>query len=157
MNPPHSVTPSASKIVKCVIDDKPIYTQGQCGNNVATQSVEIHETAGVVSPSRETVNQLMRRQAEMHRQEFEQMRPTVVIMEATDKKTCSDIADRINYLDSLARQPQLGYVQDDIRQERALLRDRQSREHCYSSLINQSAVVRIFHPRSIQITATASA
>lgn len=43
---------------------------------------------------------------------------------------CSDINERIQYLDALARQPQSGQTQDIISAERKQLRDRQFRIQC---------------------------
>lgn len=56
---------------------------------------------------------------------------TVVTNNAQNTRNeCASISERIQYLDSLARQPQSGQTQDQISEERKQLRDRQFRIQC---------------------------
>ncbi len=43
---------------------------------------------------------------------------------------CRSLADRVNHLDSMARQPQSGRTQDWISEEKRRVRDRQARLRC---------------------------
>ncbi|HJV76232.1 MAG TPA: hypothetical protein VJ654_18575 [Noviherbaspirillum sp.] len=125
-----SATPG--KINKCVLNGKTIYSNAQCPTGAEVKSVELHDSAGIVSPPKEVLSELTakRKAAELAAERELAAQQRVVRASSSNRDECQWLEKRIEYLDSLARQPQSGHMQDWIKEQKAAARSRQFAIHC---------------------------
>lgn len=117
-------------IAKCTIDGKVIYSDRPCPKNATLSQVEIHETSGIVTPSRDVVDRTMRRIEEERRRENQSTRSSLSVIEKPNKQLCNAYRADIDKYDSMARQPQSGSAQDWIREEIVRIRKLQAQANC---------------------------
>lgn len=121
---------STGKISKCTIGGKVIYSDTPCPKNGTVSQVEMHESSGIVTPSRVVVDRTMQRIEEEHRQENQGARSTIAVIEKPNKQLCDAYRADIDRYDAMARQPQSGYTQDWIRNEIVRIRKLQADASC---------------------------
>jgi hypothetical protein len=117
-------------IHKCIEGGKIIYSDRACLHEITSDVVELHDSAGIVSPPKEKLEDLTakRKASEVtYRRQNLQQAALNVQSAAAD---CKALAKRVEWLDSLARQPQSAATQDWIRQEREKARNKQFELHC---------------------------
>lgn len=133
---PENVTQDSAtepgKINKCVLNGKTIYSNAQCPTGAEVKSVELHDSAGIVSPPKEVLSELTakRKAAELAAERELEAQQRVVRASSSNRDECQWLEKRIEYLDSLARQPQSGQMQDWIKEQKAAARSRQFAIHC---------------------------
>lgn len=122
--------PGGSGIIKCTVNGKTIYSDQECPDGAKTHQVTLHDTAGVISPKKET---LLHQPSQRVAAENTQFIPPQSLADAppqTIQAECAYLILHIEQLDSMARQAQSGQMQDWIRQERRNARDRQAAIQC---------------------------
>lgn len=117
-------------VIKCTISGTVIYADKPCPKNGKASQVEIYESAGVVTPSRDTVNRTMRRIEEERRRENQGTRSSLSVIEKPNKQLCNAYRADIDKYNSMARQPQSGSAQDWIRGEIVRIRKLQAQANC---------------------------
>lgn len=133
---PENVTQDSAtepgKINKCVLNGKTIYSNAQCPTGAEVKSVELHDSAGIVSPPKEVLSELTakRKAAELAAERELEAQQRVAGASSSKRDECQWLEKRIEYLDSLARQPQSGHTQDWIKEQKATARSRQFAIHC---------------------------
>lgn len=119
------VTGNTRTVTKCVVNGKTSYGDGECGRGAVASQVTTRTDHNLMDAVRPTVSS---------RQETTIVNETVVTHNtnpANDSKSeCGYLDQQIKNLDSMARQPQTGQMQDWITGERKKLRDRQFRIPC---------------------------
>lgn len=120
------------KINKCVLNGKTIYANAQCPTGAEVKSVELHDSAGIVSPPKEILSELTakRKAAELAAEREFEAQQRVAGASSSKRDECQWLEKRIEYLDSLARQPQSGHTQDWIKEQKATARSRLFAIHC---------------------------
>lgn len=117
-------------IHKCIEGGKIIYSDQACLHKIASEGVELYDSAGIVSPPKEKLEDLTARrkaaEAIYQRQNLQQAALNVQSAGAD----CEALAKRVEWLDALARQPQSAATQDWIRQEKEKARNKQFELHC---------------------------
>ena len=121
---------NAKTISKCTIGDKVIYSDKPCPKNGRVSQVEMHESSGIVMPSRDVVSETMQRVEEEQRRENQGTRSSIAIIEKPNKQLCAMYRTDIDNYDSMARQPQPGETQDWIRTEIVRIRKLQAIASC---------------------------
>lgn len=124
------IRPGGSGIINCTVNGKTIYSDQECPDGARTHQVTLHDTAGVISPKKET---LLHQPSQRVAAENTQFIPPQSLADAppqTIQAECAYLNLHIEQLDSMARQPQSGQMQDWIRQERRNARDRQFAIQC---------------------------
>jgi hypothetical protein len=119
---------SAGGIVKCTVNGKTIYSDQKCPDGARTHQVQLHDTAGVISPKKETLAQLTAQRTAAENVRVGSPQPPAAA--PSNQAECESLNKHIDWLDSMARQPQSGQKQDWIRQERRKARDRQIAIQC---------------------------
>lgn len=113
-----------SRIRKCKVNGKIIYTDSDCGPNADQLEVDIHDSAGITSPLPTPPKALpVTRTAEPGNQTAAP--GTYVIGAQKNNDSCERIKNEIEYLDALARQPQSIPMQEWIRRQREKLAPQQ--------------------------------
>jgi hypothetical protein len=116
-------------ISKCIISGKTVYSNEGCPKGIQAKSVTLHDSGGIVSPPKENLVDLTaKRQAAEREHSVRTMQVQAQVK--SNKAECEWLNQHINWLDSIARQPQSGQMQDWIRQERKAARDRQFDIRC---------------------------
>jgi hypothetical protein len=117
-------------IHKCIDGGKVIYSDQACLHKIASEGVKLYDSAGIVSPPKEKLNDLTARrkaaEAIYQRQNLQQAALNVQSAAAD----CEALAKHVEWLDALARQPQSAATQDWIRQEKEKARNKQFELHC---------------------------
>ncbi len=129
--PGSSMTPQGAAvsmgISKCKIDGKTVYSNQGCPADAQRKNINLHDSAGIVSPRRESLAELTAsRQARENAAAVSMQQPAAV----PQPSECPALAQRIESLDAMARQPQSAQMQDRLRQERVAVRDRQRALSC---------------------------
>jgi hypothetical protein len=119
-----------SGIIKCIMNGKTIYSDEKCPAGAATQQVKLHDTAGVVSPPKAILSKLTAERLASENALVLTLQKPVALPMQSKKTECEALNKHIEWLDSMARQPQTGQMQDWIRQERKKARDQQFAIHC---------------------------
>lgn len=120
------------KIQRCIVGGKTIYSDEKCPTGAEVKVIEMHHAAGIVSPPKPVLSELTAQRKAVERIAEQERDAVQRVARASRSKQseCQWLDEQIGYLDSLARQPQSGYSQDRIREERAALRNRQFGLHC---------------------------
>lgn len=124
--------PRSGALSKCTIQGKTVYSDTNCPVGSKAEKIALHETAGIVSPAREALEDWA---AKRHAQERNEEIITQKIVAANGPQTtksdeCQWLSERIDTLDARARQPQTGQMQDWIKDQRRGARDRQYALRC---------------------------
>jgi hypothetical protein len=119
---------NSTGIQKCTSNGKTTYSDAPCPNGTKTSSVEMHVAAGIVSPSRETIEAT---RAQIRNDIRNDVGPSGIIQTtAPDQETCDWLKKRADQLDSQSRHRQSSWSQDQIRFEKQRVRDQQFRTQC---------------------------
>lgn len=121
---------TATGISKCVSNGKTIYSDQGCPNGANSRAVAIHDSAGIVSPPKENLEELTAKRKAAEQVRTLQAQQQIATIEPPNKFECTELDKRIAGLDALARQPQPGSMQDWIRDQRKAIRDRQFAIRC---------------------------
>lgn len=117
------------KVTKCVVNGKILYSNEACPKGAKVQAVQLHDTAGVVSPPKEELADLTARRVASE-QVYSQRLQQVSVLESSKKAECDELGKYIEWLDGMARQPQSGQMQDWIKERKAATQSRQYALHC---------------------------
>ena len=122
--------PQRGTINKCIVNGKAIYSDETCPAGADVKSVELHDSAGIVSPAKEVLSELTARRkvAELAAEREAQQQPAHAAQPGRNE--CKELDNRIEHLDASARQLQSGQMQDWIKEQRQSARDRQFAIHC---------------------------
>lgn len=118
------------QVIKCVLNGKTIYSDEKCPAGAKTHQVQLYDTAGVVSPPKAVLSELTAQRIATENAQVQSLQQPVALPVQSKKIECDAIDKHIEWLDSMARQPQSAQRQDWIRQERSQARDRQFGLHC---------------------------
>lgn len=129
--PSYSNTPDATgstrTITKCIVNGKTSYGDAGCAAGAKVTQIVTKENHNLMAAVRVPVPT---------KEDTPAQSLSVVtqndpgVDHAVMKAECNALEERIKHLDSIARQPQSGQMQDWIREERKKTRDRQSRIPC---------------------------
>ncbi|KRB87029.1 hypothetical protein [Noviherbaspirillum sp. Root189] len=119
-------------INKCLIEEKTVYVDQKCPTGATAQEIHLYDTAGVISPPKADLQVLTVQRKAAEAEEHQAGRNQVVTVGASQSKSnqCAFLDRHVEYLDSMARQPQSGSTQDWIRDEKSKTRDRQASLGC---------------------------
>jgi len=122
----------AGQIRRCVVNGKTVYSDEKCPDGAESKALELHHAAGIVSPPKAVLGELtaQRKAAELAAEQEREQQQRLARTAPSKQAECQWLEKRIEYLDSLARQPQSGYTQDRIKEEKAAARSRQFAIHC---------------------------
>lgn len=115
-------------ITKCVINGKTSYGDGPCASGAVAAEVTTRADQNIMAPVRVTTT--------MQPEATFSPAPVVIVQNtapsdyAAKKLECQSLDARVQYLDSMGRQPQSGQTMDWIKDERKKARDRQFRIPC---------------------------
>jgi hypothetical protein len=126
----HNGSSSHSRVVKCTMNGKIIYSDDKCPAGAKTQPVQLYDTAGIVSPPKEALSELTARRQASETTQIRSIQQPVAATARPKQAECDSLSKHIDWLDSMARQPQSGQMQDWIKHERRKARDRQFAMHC---------------------------
>ncbi|MES2534794.1 MAG: hypothetical protein V4632_02880 [Pseudomonadota bacterium] len=136
----HAKAQNTNGIQKCVSHGKTIYSDTECPRGTTSKNLEISHARGITSPDRQTINETRARiQDEMwvdavpgrsitrtvtkkgiaNTSTIENPLPIQAKNISNKKADCAAITGRISSLESMARQPQSGEMQDWIKLEKA--------------------------------------
>lgn len=118
------------RVIKCTMNGKTIYSDDKCPAGAKAQQVQLHDTAGIISPQKEVLSELTAPHQAAGNIQVRSMQQPVTVSAQPKQAECDLLNKHIEWLDSMARQPQSGQMQDWIRQERREARDRQFAIHC---------------------------
>jgi hypothetical protein len=118
------------RVIKCTVNGKTIYSDEKCQDGAKTHQVELHDTAGVVSPPKAVLAELTAQRHAAERVFDQQMQKQVSATVQSPKMECDALDKRIEWLNAMARQPQSGQTQDWIKQEKMIAQSRQYEIHC---------------------------
>jgi hypothetical protein len=127
--PPEDI-PEQGKVVKCVLDEKTIYSDTPCSAGAKIQKVELHDTAGVVSPPKAVLAEITAQRHAAESAYDQHMQKQVSAAVQSPKIDCDVLAKQIEWFNAMARQPQSGQMQDWIKQERSKVQGQQFVLHC---------------------------
>jgi hypothetical protein len=116
-----AIEKSSNNVIKCIEDGRTIYSDKPCKDSAHTLPLDLKDNAGIVSPSQESINRVMTRQTALRTEESRTTTPTISVIGKSKTIDCAEVKAAIEQLDSLARQPQSAFQQDQIRQERVRL------------------------------------
>ena len=119
-----------SGVIKCTMNGKTIYSDENCPAGAKAQQVQLHDTAGIISPQKEALSTLTARRHAADNTQVRSMQQPVTMSAQPKQAECDSLNKHIELLDSMARQPQSGQTQDWITQERRKTRDRQFAIRC---------------------------
>lgn len=122
------VTPSS--VVKCIVNGKTSYTNKACPTGAKTHQVELHDTAGVVSPPKEVLADLTARRIASEQAYSQHLQQQASLSVQSKKTECEQLLKHIDWLDGMARQPQSGQMQDWIKVRKVETQSRQYTIHC---------------------------
>lgn len=128
-------TENTGGIKKCTLNGKVTYSHNPCPKNASVANVFINDSAGVVSPDRDTVDKTIGKIAAENRQNREQNNAVVTLVETKKKVSpfCDNYKNQIEYLDARARQGNTSSVTERIRQERWEVQKLQLAGNCYKN------------------------
>lgn len=118
-----------SGIVKCIVNGKTVYSNGSC-EGATRQAVAIHDSAGIVSPPKESLAELTAKREASERAYVLRPEIKVTSIGPSSSVECNELDKHIAYLDSVARQPHSPQTADWIREQRRVTRDRQFAIRC---------------------------
>lgn len=118
------------KVTKCIVNGKILYSNEACPKGAKVQAVQLHDTAGVVSPPKEELADLTARRIASERVYSQRSQQQVSVLESSKKAECDELGKYIEWLDGMARQPQSGQMQDWIKERKAATQSRQYVLHC---------------------------
>ncbi|WP_194725445.1 hypothetical protein [Noviherbaspirillum malthae] len=127
---PNSSSASYSGISKCIINGRTVYSDSGCPDGAKSQPVSLHDSAGVISPPKENLADLAAKRQATERAYALQTQAQVVSIGRSGNVECEELDKRVADLDSMARQPHSGVMQDWIKKERKAVRDRQFAIRC---------------------------
>lgn len=129
---PMVISPSfaSSGITKCTIGTRTVYSDSGCPNGTKQQEVALHDSAGIISPPKEHLADLTAKRQATERAHALQAQAQVVSIGRSGNFECEELDKRVADLDSMARQPHSGVMQDWIKKERKAVRDRQFAIRC---------------------------
>jgi hypothetical protein len=125
--------PAANGMIKkCLIEGKTFYVDQKCPTGATPQELQLYDTAGVISPPKADLQVLTAQRKAAEAEEHQAGRSQVVTVGASQSKSnqCAFLDRHVEYLDSMARQPQSASTQDWIRDEKSKTRDRQASLGC---------------------------
>lgn len=125
-------TRKPGQILRCVVNGRTIYSDEKCPNGTESKELVLHHAAGIVSPPKAVLSELtaQRKAAELAAERERELQQRVARTSQSKQAECQWLEKQIEHLDSLARQPQAGYTQDRIKEEKAAARSRQFAIHC---------------------------
>jgi hypothetical protein len=130
----HNAQPDAiaqpGKVTKCIVSGKILYSNEACPKGAKVQAVQLHDTAGVVSPPKEELADLTARRIASEQVYSQRSPQQVSVLESSKKAECDELSKYIEWLDDMARQPQSGQMQDWIKERKAATQSRQYALHC---------------------------
>jgi hypothetical protein len=118
-----------SGIFKCVVAGRVVYSDVECPSKSAQRNLVLNDSAGFVSPLKESVEHLTVGQV-ADKTEYKQQAPVQIATAGSHKMECEALEKYIQGIDSSARQPQSGQTMDWLRQERTKATDRKFVLHC---------------------------
>jgi hypothetical protein len=121
---------NAETIIKCTIGGKVIYSDKPCPKNAKITQVEIHETSGIVTPSRDVVEKTMQKMADERRKDSQNLQTKVMEIGSLKHDDCDHYRKSIEELDAITRNALPWQIQEQIRADRTKLRDQQRAAHC---------------------------
>jgi hypothetical protein len=126
---PNNSSPETA-IHKCIEGGKIIYSDQACLHKIASEGVKLYDSAGIASPPKEKLEDLTARRKAAEAIYRRQNLPQAALNVQSIPADCEALAKRVEWLDSLARQPQSAATQDWIRQEKEKTRNKQFELHC---------------------------
>ncbi|MFC7514089.1 hypothetical protein ACFQUU_03625 [Herbaspirillum sp. GCM10030257] len=129
---PLATNPSStsSGISKCVVNGMVVYSDNGCPDGAKQQAVALHDSAGIVSPPKENLADLTAKRKAAERAYAIQAQAQVTAIGRSGQTECDELDRQVANLDSMARQPHSGTMQDWIKNERKVVRDRQFAMRC---------------------------
>lgn len=118
--------PGTRLITKCVVQGKTSYGDSNCATGAVATQVVTKANHNLLQAVRVPPAQTEESPAQSTVIAQSNLGPNITAMKAE----CAALDERIKYLDAMARQPQSGQAQDEIRGERKKARDRQFRIPC---------------------------
>jgi hypothetical protein len=130
--PAQPMSPSVnagSTITKCIVNGKTTYSDQPCAPGIRSQTVELHDSSGVVSPNAATVQAARQRiQAEMATEVIAVS--TVSTGKQGDPFACAALSTEINSIDAATRNRLDAYEMQGLRIRREEVRTQQFRLGC---------------------------
>jgi hypothetical protein len=122
----------SSEVFKCVVNGRTVYADSACGTEAKMKRLALSDaSSGFSSPPRETLEELSAKRVASEQAVQQSIDAQQLAMRAETKKaTCANLSRHIDWLDSSARAPQSGQVQDWIRAEKSQTQSRQFDLHC---------------------------
>ena len=121
--------PASHRVVtKCMTNGKISYGDGPCANGAVATEVTTRADQNIMAPVRVTT--AMQPEATFSLAPVLTVQSTAPSDHAAKNLECQSLDARVQYLDSISRQPQSGQMMDWIKDERQKARDRQFRIPC---------------------------
>jgi multidrug efflux pump subunit AcrB len=117
-------------LIKCVSNGKTTYSDEGCPTGAKVQQVKVHDSSGVVSPPKETLADLTAWRIASEQAYTQHLQQQVVLSVQSRKAECDELGKYIERLNSMARQPQSGQMQDWIKEKKAAAQSREYAAHC---------------------------
>ena len=128
---PGATGPDTFEVTKCLTPSgKAAYSDGPCPEGSRATTVRLRRDVNIadgMSPQAREAS--IRDNAAVAAQQHQYERQVAQNV-ANEMAECSGLAERINWIDAIGRQPQGAYSQDSLRDERKRTRDRQFRLGC---------------------------
>lgn len=126
---PNNASPETA-IHKCIEGGKIIYSDQACLHRITPEGVKLYDSAGIVSPSKEKLEDLTARRKAAEAIHRRQNLQQAALNAQSITADCDALTKRVEWLDALARQPQSAGTQDWLRQEKEKARNKQFELHC---------------------------
>jgi hypothetical protein len=117
----------STRLLKCSVNGKTYYSNQKCPQGAKQKTLELHDSAGIVSPPKETLEALAAKRLVTEAEARQNSAPVSVSL---PKAECEVLNREVERLDAMGRQPQSGEMMDWIRQQRYNARNRQFAIHC---------------------------
>lgn len=117
-------------VSKCIMGDKTVYADNGCPAGAKAVNLTLHDSAGIVSPPKESLDELTAKRHAKERKEAVAMQQPMAAPQMSKKMECERLDKYIRELDAMGHQPQSGYMMDWIRQQRYDARNSQFKLGC---------------------------
>lgn len=123
---PGATGPDTFEVTKCLTPSgKAAYSDGPCPDGSRATTVRLRRDVNIADGMSQEAREASIRDNAAVAAKQHQYERQVAQNVANEMAECGGLADRINWIDAIARQPQGAYSQDWLRDERKRTRDRQ--------------------------------